>query len=66
MTNTLPITQGQAARAPAPLAAGSLVYDKADPSRHGKVVRSGTEVSEVRYDDGADRNIPNVHLRGVD
>jgi hypothetical protein len=50
----------------APLAVGSLVYDKADPSRHGKVIRSGPEVSEVRYDDGADRNIPNVHLRGVD
>jgi hypothetical protein len=43
----------------APLAVGSLVYDKADPSRHGKVIRSGPEVSEVRYKQ-IKRKYPNI------
>src|SRR6516162_4209018 len=42
------------------------VFDVADPDRHGKVIRAGAEVSEVRFDDGAERNVPNAHLRGVD
>jgi hypothetical protein len=42
------------------------VFDIADPARHGVLVKAGSEVSEVRYDDGAERNIPNVHLRPVE
>jgi hypothetical protein len=42
------------------------VFDVADPDLHGKVVKAGPEVSEVRFDDDAARNIPNDHLRPVD
>jgi hypothetical protein len=45
---------------------GKAVFDVADPARVGKVIRAGAEVSEVRFDDGAERNVPNAHLRGVD
>ena len=41
------------------------VYDVADPSRHGTIIRAGPEVSEVRFDDGPERSIPNSHLRPV-
>jgi hypothetical protein len=41
------------------------VYDLADPDRHGVVVKAGSEVSEVRYADGAVRNVVNDHLRPV-
>jgi hypothetical protein len=41
------------------------VFDVADPNRHGKIVNAGAEVSEVRFDDGAERNVPNDHLRNV-
>jgi hypothetical protein len=41
------------------------VFDVADPDLHGKVVKAGPEVSEVRFEDGAERNVPNVHLRAV-
>jgi hypothetical protein len=39
------------------------VYDVAAPDRHGTVTKAGAEVSAVRFDDGAERNIPNTHLR---
>ena len=42
------------------------VYDVADPDRHGTIIKAGAEVSEVRFDDGAERNIPNDHLRAVE
>jgi hypothetical protein len=43
------------------------VYDLADPDRHGTIIKAGSEVSEVRFeDDGAERNVPNVHLRPVE
>jgi hypothetical protein len=42
------------------------VFDDADPDRHGKVIRAGAEVSEVRFDDGVERNVPNAHLRPVE
>jgi hypothetical protein len=42
-----------------------IVFDVADPDRHGKIINRGPEVSEVRFDDGAERNIPNDHLRAV-
>ena len=42
------------------------VYDVADPTRHGTIIKAGTEVSEVRFDDGPERNIPNAHLRAVE
>jgi hypothetical protein len=45
---------------------GKAVFDVADPGRTGKIIRVGAEVSEVRFDDGAERNVPNVHLRSVD
>jgi hypothetical protein len=41
------------------------VFDAADPDRHGKVINRGPEVSEVRFDDGAVRNVVNDHLRTV-
>ena len=46
--------------------AQARVYDVADPDRHGTIIRAGFEVSEVRFDDGAERNIPNAHLGGVE
>jgi len=42
------------------------VFDVADPDRHGKVIKVGDEVSEVRFEDGAERNVPNDHLRPVE
>jgi hypothetical protein len=42
------------------------VYDVADPNRHGAIIKAGQEVSEVRFDDGALRNVPNNHLRMID
>jgi hypothetical protein len=42
------------------------VYDLSDPDRHGVIVKAGSEVSEVRYDDGALRNVVNDHLRSVE
>ena len=47
--------------APAPL----RVYDLADPHRHGTIIKAGPEVSEVRFDDGPERNVVNAHLRPV-
>src|SRR5215472_14932014 len=47
--------------APAPL----RVYGVADPHRHGTIIKAGPEVSEVRFDDGPERNIANAHLRPV-
>ena len=34
------------------------VFDVADPARHGKIIKTGPEVSEVRFDDGAERLAP--------
>jgi hypothetical protein len=31
-------------------------------NRYGAILRAGPEVSEVRFDNGSERNIPNVHL----
>jgi hypothetical protein len=45
---------------------GIRVFDVADPDRPGKIIRFGSEVSEVRFDDGAERNLPNGHLRNVE
>jgi len=42
------------------------VYDVADPSRHGTIIKAGPEVSEVRFNDGVERNIPNDHLLPVE
>jgi hypothetical protein len=42
------------------------VFDAANPDRHGKVIKAGAEVSEVRFDDGAERIVPNVHLRAIE
>lgn len=42
------------------------VYDVADPDRHGTIIKAGPEVSEGRFDDGAERNTPNTHLRTVE
>jgi hypothetical protein len=38
------------------------VFDVLDPDRHGKVIKAGAEVSEVRFDDGAERYVPNDRL----
>ena len=45
---------------------GCKVYVVGDPNRHGKIIRSGPQVSEIRYEDGIDRNIPNDHLRTIE
>jgi hypothetical protein len=45
---------------------GGKVFDAADPDRHGKIIKAGPEVSQIRFDDGAERNIPNNHLQMVD
>jgi hypothetical protein len=44
----------------------AIVFDVADPDRHGKVINAGVEVSEVRFEDGAVRNVINDHLRTVE
>jgi hypothetical protein len=49
----------------ASLSSKPRVYDRADPDRHGTIIGAGVEVSEVRFDDGAERNVPNVHLHPV-
>jgi hypothetical protein len=54
------------AQSATPFQAGAVVFDVADPDRHGKLIGSGPEVSEVRFDDGVERNIPNEHLRNVE
>jgi hypothetical protein len=45
---------------------GCKVFDVSDSARRGKVITAGVEVSEVRFDDGAERNVPNAHLRAVE
>jgi hypothetical protein len=50
-------------RAPNP---NQAVFDVADPDRHGKIIRAGEQQSEVRFDDGAERVIPNDHLRQIE
>jgi hypothetical protein len=42
------------------------VFDDADPDRYGTIVKTGPEVSEVRFDDGAVRNVVNDHLHTVE
>ena len=42
------------------------VFDVADPELHGKVIKAGLEVSEIEFDDGAQRYVSNVHLRAVE
>ncbi|MGB6286779.1 MAG: hypothetical protein WBG18_20575 [Xanthobacteraceae bacterium] len=42
------------------------VFDIADPDRHGKIIRAGEQQSEVRFDDGAERVVPNAHLCPVE
>ena len=41
------------------------VYDVADPDRHGKIIRAGEQQSEIKFDDGAERVVPNAHVRQV-
>jgi hypothetical protein len=43
------------------IAEGQSVYDSG-LERHGKVIRAGVQQSEVRFDDGVVRIIPNQHL----
>jgi hypothetical protein len=50
-------------RAPDP---NQAVFDTADPGRRGKIICAGEQQSEVRFDDGAERVVPNDHLRQVD
>jgi hypothetical protein len=45
---------------------GAAVFDIADPDGYGKIIAIGPEQSEVRFDDGAERNVANVHLRTVE
>jgi hypothetical protein len=42
------------------------VYDSADPAQRSTIIKAGSEVSEVRFEDGAERNVPNDHLRVVE
>jgi hypothetical protein len=53
-------------QAPPAQAVLAKVFDIGDPGAHGVVVRTGPEVSEVQFDDGRQRNIPNRHLRSID
>jgi hypothetical protein len=45
---------------------GKAVFDVSDPDRHGKIVTTGPEQSEVRFDDGVVRFVVNDHLRPVE
>jgi hypothetical protein len=60
------MTSAPIAHPTAPHQAGAVVCDAADPARRGKIIRAGIEVSEIRFDDGVERNVPNGHLRTVD
>jgi hypothetical protein len=48
-----------------PTANQGKVFDVSDPDRHGKIIREGEQQCEVRFDDGAERVIPNAHLSQV-
>jgi hypothetical protein len=41
------------------------VFDVADPDRHGKIIAEGPEQSEIKFNDGSERVVPNAHLRQV-
>jgi hypothetical protein len=45
-------------------AEGNRVYD-VGLARHGKVIRAGVQQSEIRFDDGQTRIIPNQYLQPV-
>jgi hypothetical protein len=51
---------------PAAADQGGKVFDIADPNRVGKIIATGSEQSEVRFDDGVSRIVSNVHLRAVE
>ena len=46
-------------------AQGAAVFDLSDPDRLGKIIIAGPQQSEVKFDDGAVRIVPNVHLGAV-
>jgi hypothetical protein len=50
-------------RSPDPV---QVVCDVADPDRRGKIIAAGPEQSEVRFDDGTTRIIPNAYLRNIE
>jgi hypothetical protein len=60
------LSSASIAQQPRQYQAGALVFDVANPDRRGKIIKAGAEVSEVRYDDGDERNVPNNHLRSVE
>jgi hypothetical protein len=45
---------------------GMRVADVSNPDRRGKIIKAGSEVSEVRFDDDIERNIPNNFLRAIE
>jgi hypothetical protein len=44
---------------------GCKVFDVSDSARYGKITRAGEQQSEVRFDDGEERIVSNVHLHPV-
>ena len=48
-----------------PYHVGVLVADVANLDRHGRVLKAGPEASEIRFEDGTERAIPNKHLRAI-
>jgi hypothetical protein len=48
------------------MTAAQRVYDVAEPKLHGKIIGASKQQSEVRFDDGTERVVSNVHLRPVD
>jgi hypothetical protein len=46
----------------APAGQAGKVFDVANPELLGKIITRGPEVLEVRFDDGAEHNVPNIHL----
>jgi hypothetical protein len=45
---------------------GGKVFDISDPDRHDKILGAGPEQSEVKFDDGAVRIVPNEYLHPAD
>ena len=48
-----------------PLKEGSRIMVRWHPEWFGRIVRLGPEVSEVKFDDGIRRFIPNEQLEGI-
>ena len=64
-TEPVASTKGTKPTAPVKRPAGRRVYDIGNPDRIGTLVQAGDQVSEIRYDDGHTRFVPNGFIARV-